>query len=66
MKSCDVCGEPMLADELGLRHAGCRAEYERQRGRRRRTEARELDWHHPARAVTRQQTNVRVTRGAGG
>ena len=24
MKSCDVCGEPMLADELGLRHAGCR------------------------------------------
>ena len=62
MKSCDVCGEPMLADELGLRHAGCRAEYERQRGRRRRTEARELDWHHPARVVTRQQTNVRVTR----
>ena len=52
MKSCDVCGEPMLADELGLRHAGCRAEYERQRGRRRRTEARELDWHHPARVVT--------------
>ena len=33
MKSCDVCGEPMLADELGLRHAGCRAEYERRRGR---------------------------------
>ena len=62
MKSCDVCGEPMLADELGLRHAGCRAEYERQRGRRRRTEARERDWHHPARVVTRQQTNVRVTR----
>ena len=62
MKSCDVCGEPMLADELGLRHAGCRAEHERQRGRRRRTEARELDWHHQARVVTRQQTNVRVTR----
>ena len=62
LKRCDVCGEPMTEDERGLRHVGCRAEHERRRFRDRRTEARELDWHHPARAVTRQQTNVRVTR----
>ena len=62
MKRCDVCGEPMTEDELGLRHVGCRAEHERRRFRDRRAEARELDWHHPERVKTRQQTNVRVTR----